>query len=83
MPTTAPRSTATRRGAGWARFALTAGYTHNGNGYDARIFQSSGEDVFRVSADAVGTSWATFRVQYEVGSRSGSELDGRGPARCW
>jgi len=55
--------------------ALTVGYTHNGNGYDARIFQSSGEDVFRVSADAVGSSWATFRVLYEVGSRSGSGLD--------
>src|SRR5207344_1501544 len=55
--------------------ALTVGYTHNGNGYDARIVQSSGEDVFRVSADAVGTSWATFRVQYEVGSRNESGLD--------
>jgi MtrB/PioB family decaheme-associated outer membrane protein len=55
--------------------ALTVGYTHNGNGYDARIFQSSGEDVFRVSADAVGSSWATFRAQYEVGSRTGSGLD--------
>ena len=55
--------------------ALTVGYTHNGNGYDARTFKSSGEDVFRVSADAVGTSWATFRVQYEVGSRTGSGLD--------
>src|SRR4029453_14959513 len=51
--------------------ALTVGYTHNASGYDARIFQSSGEDVFRVSADAVGTSWATFRIQYEVGSRGG------------
>jgi MtrB/PioB family decaheme-associated outer membrane protein len=55
--------------------ALTVGYTHNANGYDARIFQSSGEDVFRVSADAVGTAWATFRVLYEVGSRTGSGLD--------
>jgi MtrB/PioB family decaheme-associated outer membrane protein len=55
--------------------ALTVGYTHNANGYDARIFQSSGEDVFRVSADAVATAGATFRVQYEVGSRSGSDLD--------
>ena len=55
--------------------ALTVGYTHNANGYDARIFQSSGEDVFRVSADAVGSSWATFRVLYEVGSRTGSGLD--------
>ena len=55
--------------------ALTVGYTHNGSGYDARIFQSSGEDVFRVSADAVGSSWATFRVQYDVSSRTGSGLD--------
>jgi MtrB/PioB family decaheme-associated outer membrane protein len=55
--------------------ALTVGYTHNGNGYDARIVQSSGEDVFRVSADAVGSSWATFRVQYDVSSRTGSGLD--------
>src|SRR4029077_8915233 len=55
--------------------ALTVGYTHNGTGYDARTFKSSGEDVFRVSADAVGSSWATFRVQYEVGSRTGSGLD--------
>jgi len=62
----------------WTRInplALTVGYTHNANGYDARIFQSSGEDVLRVSADAVGSSWATFRVQYEVGSRNGSGLD--------
>ncbi len=55
--------------------ALTVGYTHNGSGYDGRIFQSSGEDVFRVSADAVGSSMTTFRVQYEVASRSGSGLD--------
>jgi MtrB/PioB family decaheme-associated outer membrane protein len=55
--------------------ALTVGYTHNANGYDARTFASSGEDVFRVSADAVGSSWATFRVKYEVGSRTGSGLD--------
>ena len=55
--------------------ALTVGYTHNGNGYDARIFKSSGEDVFRISADAVGSSMTTFRLTYEVGSRSGSGLD--------
>ncbi len=31
--------------------------------------------MFRVSADAVGTSWLTFRAQYEVGERTGSGLD--------
>ncbi len=56
-------------------FALTFGYSHNGNGYDARIVESSGENVFRVSADAVGTSWLTFRTQYEFGDRTGSGLD--------
>ena len=66
---------ATPRGAGLKPLALTVGYTHNGNGYDARIFESSGEDVFRVSADAVGTSWLTFRAQYEFGDRTGSGLD--------
>ena len=56
-------------------FAVTVGYSHNGNGYDARIIESSGENVFRVSADAVGTSWLTFRTQYEFGDRTGSGLD--------
>jgi len=55
--------------------ALTVGYTFNGYGWNARTFQSSGEHVFRVAADAVGTSWATFRVQYEGGTRTGSGLD--------
>jgi MtrB/PioB family decaheme-associated outer membrane protein len=56
-------------------FAVTVGYSHNGNGYDARIVESSGEHVFRVSADAIGSSWLTFRTQYDYGSRSGSGLD--------
>jgi MtrB/PioB family decaheme-associated outer membrane protein len=62
----------------WTRlmpFAVTVGYSHNGNGYDARIVESSGENVFRVSADAVGSSWLTFRTQYEFGDRTGSGLD--------
>ena len=37
--------------------------------------ESGGENVFRVSADAVGTSWLTFRTQYEFGDRTGSGLD--------
>jgi hypothetical protein len=55
--------------------AVTFGYSHNGNGYDARIVESSGEHVLRVSADAVGTSWLTFRTQYEFGDRTGSGLN--------
>jgi MtrB/PioB family decaheme-associated outer membrane protein len=56
-------------------FAFTLGYSHNENGYDSRIYQSNGENVFRVSADAVGASWLTFRTQYEYGDRTGSGLD--------
>jgi MtrB/PioB family decaheme-associated outer membrane protein len=55
--------------------ALTVGYTHNDNGYDFRIFQSIGENVLRLSADAVGAQWITFRAQYEYGDRTGSGLD--------
>jgi MtrB/PioB family decaheme-associated outer membrane protein len=55
--------------------ALTAGYSRNNYGWDFRTFANSGENVLRLTADAVGTSWATFRVQYEYGSRTGSGLD--------
>jgi MtrB/PioB family decaheme-associated outer membrane protein len=55
--------------------ALTAGYTRNNSSHDFRIFESTGEDVLRVTADAVGSHWVTFRAQYEFGSRGGSGLD--------
>jgi len=60
---------------GLAPVALTVGYTHNNNGYDFRIFDSAGENVLRLAADATGAQNMTFRVQYEYGSRSGSGLD--------
>jgi MtrB/PioB family decaheme-associated outer membrane protein len=56
-------------------FALTAGYTHNSNGYDFRIFESTGENVLRLTADAVGAQWVTFRANYEYADRSGSGFD--------
>jgi MtrB/PioB family decaheme-associated outer membrane protein len=55
--------------------ALTAGYTRNNAGYDARIFDSTGENVLRLSADAVGPQSMTFHAKYEYGSRSGSGLN--------
>ena len=54
MPTTGRPFDADATWSGMTPLALTVGYTHNGSGYDARIVQSSGENVFRVSADAVG-----------------------------
>jgi MtrB/PioB family decaheme-associated outer membrane protein len=55
--------------------AFTAGYTRNDTGHDFRIFEDTGENVLRLSADAVGTQWLTFRAQYELGDRNGSGLD--------
>jgi hypothetical protein len=55
--------------------AVTVGYARNNTGHDFRIFDSTGEDVFRVTADAVGTSWITFRAEYELSGRQGSGLD--------
>jgi MtrB/PioB family decaheme-associated outer membrane protein len=54
---------------------FTVGYTRNNTGHDFRIFESTGENVLRLTADAVGTQWATFRAQYELADRTGSGLD--------
>ena len=56
-------------------FALTAGYTRNNSGHDFRIFEDTGENVLRLTADAVGTQWLTFRANYEFADRGGSGLD--------
>ena len=53
--------------------ALTVGYTHNNNGYDFRIFRRPARTL-RLAADAVGSSWMTFRA-YETASRTGSGLE--------
>src|SRR6185295_4228864 len=55
--------------------ALTAGYTRNNGSYDFRTFADTGENTLRLIADAVGSSWITYRAKYEYSSRSGSGLD--------
>ena len=55
--------------------AVTVGYGRNNSGHDFRIFESTGENVFRVTADAVGTQWVTFRAEYERSGREGSGLN--------
>jgi MtrB/PioB family decaheme-associated outer membrane protein len=55
--------------------ALTAGYSHNSSGYDFRIFDDTGEDVLRLTADAAGLQFVTFRAQYEFAERTGSGLN--------
>jgi MtrB/PioB family decaheme-associated outer membrane protein len=55
--------------------AVTVGYGRNNSGHEFRIFDDTGENVFRVTADAVGTQWLTFRAEYELSGREGSGLD--------
>ena len=60
---------------GLTPLAVTVGYTRNNNSRDFRTFDDTGEDVLRLTADAVGTQWVTFRAQYELAGRSGSGLN--------
>jgi hypothetical protein len=55
--------------------ALTVGYSRNNTGHDFRIFESTGENVFHLTADAVGSQFFSFRANYEYGSRTGSGLN--------
>jgi MtrB/PioB family decaheme-associated outer membrane protein len=55
--------------------AMTVGYSRYNTSHDFRIFDDTGENVLRLTADAVGTHWLTFRAQYELGSRTGSGLN--------
>ena len=60
---------------GFQALAITAGYSRNDGSYDFRIFDSTGENVFRLTADTIGSQWVTFRANYEVSDRTGSGLD--------
>jgi MtrB/PioB family decaheme-associated outer membrane protein len=55
--------------------ALTAGYGHHSTSHEFRIFEDTGEDVFRLSADAAGLQFFTFRATWELSDRTGSGLD--------
>jgi MtrB/PioB family decaheme-associated outer membrane protein len=55
--------------------AVTAGYTRNDAGYDFRIFESTGENVLYVTADMVSSQLFTFRANYELGDRNGSNFE--------
>jgi MtrB/PioB family decaheme-associated outer membrane protein len=60
---------------GLAPLTLTFGYAHNGTGHDFRIFESTGEHVWRLAADAIGSQWITLRFGYEHADRTGSGLN--------
>lgn len=54
---------------------VAVGYIRNNTSHDFRIFENTGEDVLRLTADALGSQWLTFRAQYELAGRSGSGLN--------
>ena len=64
---------------GFQPLAVTVGYGRNNSGHEFRIFESTGEDVFRLTADAIGTQWLTFRAEYSFRG-----VTDRGwMKRCW
>jgi len=59
-----------------------AGYTFEGYAntianetVQGRIYSSTGENTFRVTADSVGTQYVSARVKYEHANRTGSGFD--------
>src|SRR5262249_1035571 len=62
-------------GTGHQPLAVTAGYSSNPTGYDFRIFDSTAENVLRLSADATGSQSFTFHAKYEYDHRTGANLD--------
>lgn len=55
--------------------AFRAGYSREMVDQTFRVFDTTTENTFRVSADATGINWLTLRAIYEHGKRVGSGLD--------
>jgi MtrB/PioB family decaheme-associated outer membrane protein len=55
--------------------SLKVGYTLLGSDYTHRIFETTDEDVFRVSLDSAGNSRFMTRLQYESRQRTGDGFD--------
>lgn len=60
---------------GLSPLAVRVGYTRNNTGHEFRIFENTGENVFHLTADAIGSQWVTFRADYEIADRTGSGLN--------
>jgi MtrB/PioB family decaheme-associated outer membrane protein len=52
-----------------------AGYSREHTDQTFRFFDTTAEDTFRLSADAVGMTWLTLRAVYEHAKRTGSGFD--------
>jgi MtrB/PioB family decaheme-associated outer membrane protein len=56
--------------------ALGVGYGREDADRTWRVFETTTEDVFRVSADSTGNQYVSVRAKYEFSSRSGSASEG-------
>ena len=63
--------------------AVKLGYSHLGSDYTHRIWETTAEDVFRVSTDLTGHQLVTVRAIYENRSRTGDHFDARARCRRW
>ena len=55
--------------------SLKAGYSHLASDYTHRIWESTAEDVFRVSLDTAGNAYFNLRALFENRSREGDGFD--------
>ena len=55
--------------------SLKVGYSALGSDYTHRIFESTNENVFRVSLDTTGNQYLTVRGLYEIRSRDGDGFE--------
>ena len=55
--------------------AVKVGYSHLGSDYTHRIWETTAEDVFRVSTDITGHQLVTVRAIYENRSRTGDHFE--------
>ena len=55
--------------------AVKLGYSHLGSDYTHRIWETTAEDVFRISTDITGHQLVTVRAIYENRSRTGDHFE--------
>ena len=61
--------------------SLKAGYSQLGSDYTHRIWETTNEDVFKVSLDSTGNQRFMLRAQYENRQRTGDGFDADALAR--
>ena len=55
--------------------SLKVGYSHLGTDYTHRIWETTAEDVFRISVDTTGNQFVMLRAVYENRERTGDNFE--------